>query len=85
MIIERKITVGNLIHLVVLLVSIIYAFAQFNNRLDNVDTRFDNMTNQIKDQSTQMDNVQHQTIRIEHYLSSQDREYWRKTTNNGDR
>lgn len=60
----------NIIQGLVLLATVSVMYGQFVAKLDGHEATLREM--------------QRQTTRIEHYLSSQDREYWQKVARNGD-
>lgn len=68
--VKWEVSLGTIIHAVLLLATIGSIYGSFSSRFDEYGTA-------LRD-------VRRQTTRIEHYLNSQDREYWHKTAQNGD-
>ena len=65
--------IGSIVHIVVLLLTAGAIYGHFSDKLESLE--------ELKKQTN---DVRGQTTRIEHYLSSEDREYWHKVTQNGD-
>jgi hypothetical protein len=72
-----EINVGTFIHLGVLLVAIALGYAGITQRTSMLEERFTTVDSNVR-------TIHQQTNRIEHYLSSQDPDYWKKTYQNGD-
>lgn len=68
--VKREITIGEVLHTLALLAIVAVAYGQFT-------VKFDAYQKSVA-------NVEESTSRIEHYLSSQDKDYWRKVARNGD-
>lgn len=70
--VDRNVNMGTMIHLVVLATTILFAWASFDKRTTILEMQF-------QEQSKTMQNIASQTNRIERYLMSQDKQYWKKT------
>jgi hypothetical protein len=68
--VDWKISAGNILQAIVLLAGLAAAYGQFSAKADSL--------------AVTVDQTRRQTTRIEHYLSTQDKDYWRKTAENGD-
>ena len=69
--------VGTVIQIIVLIISVTLAYAAFDRRETLLEMRFDAVDKTVQQ-------VDRQTNRVEHYLSSKDPDYWRPTHENGD-
>lgn len=67
---DTTIDLKTLIHVVSLLAAFGAAFLSFQEKVNSV--------------STDLSSIRKQTTRIEHYLSANDQQYWKKTHENGD-
>ena len=66
-----EISLGSLLHMLAMIVTITLAYSAVNERTSALEREFSEM---------------HRTVnRIEHYLQSNDRDYWKKIAENGDR
>ena len=73
-----EISVSTLIHLGTMIAIVAIAYAGIMERTAMLENRFNFIDAHVK-------TVHQQTDRIEHYLSSRDADYWKHTTENGDR
>jgi hypothetical protein len=69
-VITKEISLGTLIHLAGLVVAVAIAWGTFRA--------------QVSELATSVSSIRSQTTRIEHYLNSQDQNYWKTTHENGD-
>lgn len=67
---DTTLDLKTVIHIATLLAAVLTAFVSFQAKVNGVT---DDVTK-----------IHHQTMRIEHYLSSNDPNYWRKANENGD-
>lgn len=69
--IERKITVGTILQIITIIVSISLAWGSFNSRVSVVELG-------LNQQQQRAEEIKQQTNRIEKYLQSNDHRYWQK-------
>lgn len=74
---DKSVSLGVLIHLAVLVVTITLAWSAFDRRTTILEL-------QVSEQSKTIQDIKAQTNRIERYLMAQDPQYWRKAKENGD-
>ena len=68
--IKWEVSVGAIIQIVLLVIGLAIGYGEFASKFGSLET-------------TVVD-TRHQTTRIEHYLSGEDKEYWHKVAENGD-
>lgn len=76
--IDLSFNAGTLLHLLGVIVALVLYGAAFDKRTTLLEA-------QIQAQSNKLDILQRQTNRLEHYLSSMDKNYWKRASENGDR
>lgn len=74
---DGSLNLGTFIHLGVLLVAVVLAWAAFDRRTTVLEI-------QVTEQGKEIIEIRKQTNRIERYLQASDKAYWKKLKQNGE-